>query len=211
MRLDFFPSSQWDSLTQRLNQEFPGKELLLTCRLFRDGGHWPNEKALERLPLLAQIANAHSVSWIDLEWEERESLPQLSSNLEQTRILFSHHNFKDSYTFEEFQALADQANTYSVDGFKMALQFQKSDQELVLYQVIQKKLFRNLLAAFSMGDLGKRSRIFSPALGAPWTYGYFGTEPSAPGQWSITELHEKFSSPETMGRLTELLQREGQK
>lgn len=44
------------------------------------------------------------------------------------------------------------------------------------------------LIAFAQGPGGRASRLWAPALGAPWTYACLDERPTAPGQWSLAEL-----------------------
>jgi 3-dehydroquinate dehydratase type I len=51
------------------------------------------------------------------------------------------------------------------------------------------KARRQKIVAFCMGEKGKISRIFSPFLGAAWTYASLNqSRASAPGQLTVREL-----------------------
>jgi 3-dehydroquinate dehydratase len=52
-------------------------------------------------------------------------------------------------------------------------------------------------SCFSMGQLGQKTRLSSPEWGAPWSYGYTGTKPQAPGQIHIVELAQHLSTLRT--------------
>lgn len=47
------------------------------------------------------------------------------------------------------------------------------------------------IVTFCMGEKGKMSRIFSPLMGAAWTYASLGRRrASAPGQLTVKEMRE---------------------
>jgi 3-dehydroquinate dehydratase type I len=199
MRWDLFAVSLsiekvTEAWTQILN-EFPHKIWIWTMRLVRDGGAWPNDEAHLRLsywePFLKQ-----QPEWLDLEWEEQSSLPSWRQIFVKSKILFSHHNFNMSYGAAKLEELYLELSNKS-DGVELALTCRSKDELEELLALI-KHLEQNpnapLLAAFSMGDIGKKSRKLAPLLGAPWTYGITGAIAEAPGQIQILELLDYFKN-----------------
>ena len=194
----------------RLRTEFSAISWLVTDRLVRDGGTRPNEDSEERLERLAYWAQDPQTSWVDLELEEPELVKAFAKVKKEVELdvslLLSHHNFQNAYNQEELLQKCSEAAKLPVDGFKMALTFQSAEQEKELYTFLKSQPPLPIVAAFSMGELGKRSRIFAPLCGAPFTYGYFGEVPSAPGQWSVKEMKQRLmqmqQNPEFLANLS---------
>ncbi len=195
IRLDTFNGDLNPHLKQ-LSTQYPKIPWLLTDRLQRDGGHCPNEQSSQRLGRLLELSHFEQTQYIDLELEEPDSIRYIANKIHELKlevqILASHHNFSNAYSMSEYQSKEDLAARLPIQALKFAVTFQNEGQEKELYKYIKSHHKTILLAAFSMGELGKRSRVFSPLCGAPFTYGYFGDTPSAPGQWSVKEMRDKF-------------------
>ena len=199
MRWDLFASSfsanKVKEIWESILLEFPHKTWIWTMRLVRDGGAWPNAKAHLRLSYWEAFLQ-DPPDWLDLEWEEQEALPSWRQTFGTSKILFSHHNFKASYSAPKLETLYSELSKKS-DGVKFALTC-SNQEELEDLLAVVKNLVQNpqapLLAAFSMGEIGKKSRKLAPLLGAPWTYGVSGDKVTAPGQMHILELLEYFKN-----------------
>ena len=65
------------------------------------------------------------------------------------------------------------------------------DNLSVLSLIPLAKARKKEIVAFCMGEKGKLSRIFSPFLGAAWTYASLNkVKASAPGQMTVKEIKE---------------------
>ena len=68
IRYDFFDESDWPTLATRIRKLAPNAIQLGTIRLKRDGGAFPNARAIERPALWKKILEAADVpEWLDLE------------------------------------------------------------------------------------------------------------------------------------------------
>ena len=68
IRYDFFDESEWTGLSARIRKLVPKAIQLGTIRLKRDGGTFPDARAIERLGFFEQILNASDIpEWLDLE------------------------------------------------------------------------------------------------------------------------------------------------
>ena len=96
IRYDFFDESEWQGLSARIRKIAPKAIQLGTIRLKRDGGTFPNARAIERPALWKKILAAADIpEWLDLE---RDCLHDYSELREITgtkgvKILISEHNF----------------------------------------------------------------------------------------------------------------------
>ena len=174
---------------------YPDKIFLATVRLEKDGGCFSDNDVQDRKELFLRLIQSGLIDWIDLELEEIESYSEIvqKARLRNISVLVSHHNFNDSYDLFEFEAKLYEMKKFDVDGYKFAVTFRQSLQyhQLKAFAKSHVKTCDKLLALFSMGALGKDSRIDLPKMGIPWTYGYFGNKEHAPGQHSITALHQE--------------------
>ena len=198
-RADLFPNStSCIGALKRYKLKYPDKIFLATVRLEGDGGVFSKEKVEERKNLFLELIHSGCIDWIDLELEEIEDYNDILCTAKRRNIsvLVSHHNFNDSYTVSEFEAKLIEMKCFDTDGFKFAVTFRHDLQynQLKAFAKSHTKTTDKLLALFSMGALGKNSRVDLPKLGIPWTYGYFGDKEHAPGQHSISALHQELKS-----------------
>ena len=176
-------------------------ETLFTLRLERDGGSWPDDRAGERLEIWSALAGAEgprACEWIDIEVEEvpnvgapiRDALQALG-----VKVLVSHHNFETSYSQEELKQLLGIMRETSLAGVKFALTC-NTRAELIDLLALARDVADQISwgSVFSMGKTGRATRVLSPLLGCPFTYGYLTGGAVAPGQLSAAELWAFFAS-----------------
>lgn len=203
VRLDSFPTNLWVNLLQNLSQESPETPLLLTCRLERDGGLWldsqSKERTIELEKLLSEVEKLKiTIDCLDFEIEEIENIGNIKNQLNSNSIelLLSHHNFKASYTQKELQEKHEHMLDLGAGSTKFALMYQ-TGEDIQEAQAFVQSQPKNLKACFGMGELGRQSRLLHPIIGkksASWTYGFVGSSPSAPGQISVSEMHQFFKN-----------------
>ena len=96
IRYDFFDESEWQGLSARIRKLVPKAIQLGTIRLKRDGGTFPDARAIERPGLFEQILNASDIpEWLDLERDclhDYDKLRELTAP-KGVNILISEHNF----------------------------------------------------------------------------------------------------------------------
>jgi len=166
-------------------------KILLTLRLPKDGGEWTGS-ANSRVELWTRCIENDLVDWIDIEIEEIEGIRELVDLIQSNsglKMMISQHNFKSSYTFNEFEQKLALMKNFKPDLVKFAVTLQSRDSfvEMLAFS-------RNLSAVYplscciSMGIWGKMSRIGSPLIGAPITYGFLGSSEVVSGQYSVKKL-----------------------
>jgi 3-dehydroquinate dehydratase-1 len=191
-------------------------ETLLTLRLQRDGGAWPDSDAALREPIWQSLGldgggpggqgpggQGPLCDWVDVEIEEFASLSQKTRGLLQSgraQLLLSHHDFRGCPPRGELAALMARMQAHNPAGMKFAVTCGNRGElsELLAFA-------RDLAdatphgCALSMGATGRVSRVLGPLLGCPLTYGYLTGGAVAPGQLSAGELRAFFDSLEVAG------------
>lgn len=184
-------------------------QTLLTIRLRRDGGAWPDAGASAREPVwqaLGLEGKEPLCDWVDVEVEEFGSLSYRTRTLLQSgsaKLLLSHHDFLRCRPREGLGALMGEMRTHKPDGMKFAVTCGNRNDLLELLAFT-----RDLAAgtshgcALSMGAEGRASRVLGPMLGCPFTYGYLTGGAVAPGQISIRGLKAFFQGTPAPGNGT---------
>jgi 3-dehydroquinate dehydratase type I len=131
--------------------------------------------------------------YVDVELATERSLLQgLIRNKRSTRIILSFHDFRKTPPQKELQKLLNQMVRLEADVVKI-VSFARSwkDNLNILSLIPFAKERKQKIVAFCMGEKGKISRIFSPFLGAAWTYASLNqSKASAPGQLTAQALKD---------------------
>ena len=178
-------------------------ETIVTLRLKRDGGQWPDALASEREKVwLAMGLEGESLpcDWLDLEVEE---YPRLSGAMHallgtgRIKVLLSHHNCRGTHAPSALRKLLGTMASHRTTGLKVAVTC-RTPEELSEWLDFTRELARCTAhgCALSMGEAARASRVLGPLLGCPLTYGYLTGDPVAPGQLSVRELRDFLSGPE---------------
>ena len=206
IRYDFFDESEWQGLSARIRKIAPKAIQLGTIRLKRDGGTFPNARAIERPALWKKILAAADIpEWLDLE---RDCLHDYSELREITgtkgvKILISEHNFTRIPSDLELKNYLTDVKRVKAEGIKIAAMSNSEDDCTRLYKFAKKAKGFKLIAAFGMGETGKISRIWSLKEGANITYGSIG-KAAAPGQIDVALMRKAIDRLETTTSQIEL-------
>lgn len=101
------------------------------------------------------------------------------------QLIFSYHNFEKTPNTLELEKMVESMFQSGANLAKIACMANSEDdcdRVLALYSK-----YKNLIA-FSMGEIGKRTRISSLSMGAPFTYASIEGKETAPGQMSFDEM-----------------------
>ena len=139
-----------------------------------------------------------SAEYVDVEMRSDRSLLQnLIENKKGTKVILSFHNFDETPSLKELKQHFDRMIRWGVDVIKIVT-FARSweDNLTVLSLIPYARDKKQKIVTFCMGDKGKMSRVFSPMMGAAWTYAALSEKKtSAPGQLTAEEIKgvwEKF-------------------
>ena len=177
-----------------------------TIRLKRDGGTFPNARAIERPALWRQILEAADVpEWLDLERDYLHDYNELRemARTKGVKILISEHNFTRIPNDLELKNYLTDVKRVKADGIKIAAMSNSDEDCARLYKFAKKAKGFKFIAAFGMGETGKISRIWSLKEGANLTYGSIGKS-AAPGQIDVALMRKAIDRLETTASQLEL-------
>ncbi len=198
-RGDLFPEGgrkEYTEFARRLRGESRKPLTLMhTLRLQSDGGRWQNAEVDGRRAIWDDLACLKSEVKPDILDIEIEGFTQTGpdwvsyfrpSNLS---VLISHHRFDGAYSPEEYSHWLKRLGERQPVGVKMAVTC-KSEAEVFNLLRFARLVAESwpLSGIFSMGEIGKLSRVLAPLLGCPLTYGFLSGMAVAPGQWPVAEL-----------------------
>ena len=165
--------------------------LVATCRVVDDGnGTW--EEAEEKLTAAVEAGAA----FLDLEIEAPK---EIGKRLRRacteygTTMIRSSHFFAGTPSDDVLRSTVEKCRKFGGEIVKIAA-MAKSEEDVArvlgLYSVAEPDDQRSYeLIAFSMGEIGKASRLECLKLGSPFTYAALNeNEAAAPGQWSYSEM-----------------------
>jgi 3-dehydroquinate dehydratase type I len=165
------------------------KPFIVTNRRKEEGGKHKREER-ERLTVLQEAIDL-GADYIDVELaSERSFLRGLIRNKKGTQVILSFHDFRRTPSLKELQSLFGQMVRWGPDVAKIVCLARSWEDNLTVLSLIPfAKARRRKIVAFCMGEKGKISRLFSPFLGATWTYASLSkVKASAPGQLTVREL-----------------------
>ncbi|MDR0754840.1 MAG: type I 3-dehydroquinate dehydratase [Prevotellaceae bacterium] len=157
--------------------------LIATCRtgIYNDD---------ERLKLLT-VAAKNGATYIDIELESDENYRKKLIDVARSfnrKIIISYHNFNETPDIDILKNIISQAGIFNPDFIKIVTRAQKIDDISIILSLYETE---KRLIAFSMGELGKKTRIKSLELGAPFIYAACEEgRQSAEGQMTVEELNK---------------------
>jgi len=167
------------------------KPVIVTNRRGEEGGQYKGEER-KRLAVLQEAIDLEA-DYIDVELAtERSFLRSLIRNKGGTQVVLSFHDFDRTPSLKELQRLFDQMTRLGPDVIKIVPFARSWEDNLSILSLIPfARKRRQKIVAFCMGEKGKISRIFSPFLGAAWTYASLRRDKaSASGQMTVGEMKE---------------------
>ena len=184
LRVDYLRNVELEPLLQNRKKPF-----IVTNRKREEGGKYRGEER-KRLGVLQEAIDL-GADYVDVELgTERSLLQGLIRNKRGTQVILSFHNFRKTPSLKELQRLFSQMIRLGADVVKIVPFARVWEDNLNILSLIPfAKARRQKIVAFCMGEKGKISRIFSPFLGAAWTYASLKqSRTSAPGQLTAREL-----------------------
>ncbi|TAN41159.1 MAG: type I 3-dehydroquinate dehydratase [Nitrospirae bacterium] len=170
------------------------KPIIATIRSLAEGGR---QEVEDRLAIFSNIINLADM--VDVEIGSTGLLKDLRHlcDTHEKILLGSYHNFESTPDNNFLEGVFQKGKDLGVDIVKIAVTG-KSRQDLFRLTEFTLKHRDDNIVSISMGDIGLPSRICSPLCGSLITYGYV-TQPTAPGQISISELVYIFRRLKVLG------------
>lgn len=190
VRLDLIGSDTPHWLAQCRAIEAAGNPVLLTLRLANEGGKWmgPDQN---RLPYITSAQEA--VSCVDVEFLSGicgavcEKAAQLGKP-----VIVSYHNFQRTPTLAELENILEKMRALPAAIPKLTTMVTQ-EADIATLKALLAKHRDKPLCIIGMGAKATETRVSFPLLGSCLTYGYIDS-PSAPGQFSATELLLRLAS-----------------
>ncbi|QTN31819.1 type I 3-dehydroquinate dehydratase [Akkermansiaceae bacterium] len=166
--------------------------LLFTARCHSEGSPVDLDVGTRAAMLRAALPHA---SLIDIE---ARSIPEMAAliaeiSAEGVPWIASYHDFEKLPSRGDLEAQAGIAREAGAAAFKAAAQLRTMD-DLTALAHFQMNDAGIPLATMGMGVLAPVSRLLCAQAGSVLNYGYLGSTPTAPGQWSARRLRENIRS-----------------
>jgi len=186
LRVDYLRGVKLELLLENRQKPF-----IVTNRRKEEGGQYRGEEK-KRLGVLREAVDL-GADYVDVEFAaERSFLQRLLRDRRSAKVILSFHDFRGTPSIKELQKLFGQMIRLEADVIKIVPFARSWEDNLSILSLIPfAKERRQEIVAFCMGEKGKISRVFSPFVGAAWTYASVNrTRASAPGQLTVRELKD---------------------
>lgn len=186
LRVDYLRGVKLELLLENRQKPF-----IVTNRRKEEGGQYRGEEK-KRLGVLREAVDL-GADYVDVEFAaERSFLQRLLRDRRSAKVILSFHDFRGTPSIKELQKLFGQMIRLEADVIKIVPFARSWEDNLSILSLIPfAKERRQEIVAFCMGEKGKISRVFSPFVGAAWTYASINrTRASAPGQLTVRELKD---------------------
>ena len=178
LRTDFIKNLTEQDVLEISNQTFNSN--IFTCRRKDEGGKWEKSEE-ERLNIL-NFAGSQDFDLIDIEYQTALENPDWFNEFNLEKVLLSFHDFEKTSNLEEIfkKMIQIPAKIYKIIPTAKT----EKDCEKV-YNLLNKFSKEYNLISFSMGEIGKKTRINGFKCGNFAGYSAVNGKTSAPGQISI--------------------------
>jgi|WetSurMetagenome_2_1015567.scaffolds.fasta_scaffold00023_27 3-dehydroquinate dehydratase I len=185
LRVDMFSSldhAHVKNVFKEVRDNF-NKPIIATVRDTKEGGEKEVPGRLEMYRAITPLSDV-----VDVEISAEDIFPDIKKlcKLFKKLLIGSYHNFDETPGLPELGAIVDKGCATGADIIKIAVKANSRDDLMDIFSLAMNHRDKKLIT-ISMGEKGLPSRIFTPVIGSPITYGYIHT-PSAPGQFSVAEV-----------------------
>ena len=186
LRMDYLKKPELTPLLKDRQKPF-----IVTFRRSEEGGRYKGDQ--KRRKTVFKEAIDLGTEYVDVEMRSDRSLLQnLIENKNGTKIILSFHDFRGTPSPTELKGLFDRMMQWGADVIKIVTFARSWEDNLTVLSLIPYAGNRKQkIVTFCMGEKGKMSRVFSPMMGAAWTYAALSEkQTSAPGQLTVEEIKE---------------------
>ncbi|MGO9377873.1 MAG: type I 3-dehydroquinate dehydratase [Dissulfurispiraceae bacterium] len=163
------------------------KPIIATVRDVLEGGE---REIPERLNIYRSIIPLSDVVDVEIQFDDLLTQVKKLCTTFKRLLIGSYHNFDSTPENESLAKIVGEGRSLGVDIVKIAVRA-TSHEDLLRFVDFALRNRDMGLITISMGEKGLPSRIFTPLLGSPITFGYINTA-SAPGQLSVQEMMSIF-------------------
>lgn len=194
LRADGLPAdTDWAALAQM----HCSRPVLVTVRHESEGGLRPMPE-LERISIArALLPLASAMDWEIAQLEEAPGL-LAEARAAGVQVIASAHDFEKVPSLESMLEKEQHARKLGADVAKFAFRLHNAEDMMVGVQLLRRAT--GSTTAMGMGPLGAVSRLLYAQHGACLVYGYLGSTPTAPGQWSAALCRDALAVTAPLGR-----------
>jgi len=156
--------------------------IIATNRWNLEGGQFAGSER-ERALILQRASSYADYIDIELRAEFRDDLLEKISK----PAIISYHNFICTPSDEKLRLILGEISKTRAEIAKIAVTPTSLKDNLTILNFLIEA--DRPLCMIAMGNLGKHLRVISPFYGSVLTFGYV-SQPTAPGQMSVSELHQ---------------------
>ncbi|MEK6946472.1 MAG: 3-phosphoshikimate 1-carboxyvinyltransferase [Nanoarchaeota archaeon] len=185
LRLDFIKNIDENKIKELMNNK--KQKIIVTCRPVQFGGLFKgNEK--ERIALLNKAIELKA-DFVDVEFGS-EIATDIIKNKKSSKIIISHHDFKETPSLEKLESIYSQINKLNPDFVKIVTAANSINDNFIIFNLLKGK---NNLVSFCMDQKGEISRILASKFGSVITYCSLGkNKESASGQITLEEMNKLY-------------------
>lgn len=190
IRLDYMMGGERNLEEIRETTELP---LIATARSKSEGGLFESSERA-RIKILSDAARA-GFDYVDVELRALGGAEmKCSLDVGGAKLIISHHDFETTPNLTTLTGICQEEVEAGAEICKIITTATSSRDNLTPLKLLAEPSSQKPVVAFCMGRLGVISRVFSPLLGAPFTYASIEEgEGSAPGQMTIRSMRKIYS------------------
>jgi 3-dehydroquinate dehydratase-1 len=189
-RVDLFRDRRVEAIREHIAAVRAVLPVLVTIRAAREGGAWrePERARLELYRALLPGADA-----VDVELAAPIRVDVVSAARSARRlVVLSHHDFRRTPSAARLDRIVDAGARAGADIVKLAAQVEDDAGTARLAAVFARHP-RRALVVIAMGEHGKKSRVFFPALGSLFTFASLDRA-TAPGQLDLAATRRELTT-----------------
>jgi 3-dehydroquinate dehydratase-1 len=188
-RVDLFQKRSVEAVGERLERARRFAPILLTIRSATEGGGWKKPEA-ERLELYSALLPLVDAIDVELAAPIRRPLVAAAHGAGLTVVL-SHHDFGRTPADAVLDRAVERGSSAGADIVKIATQM-RDDADGARLAALFARHAEVPLVVIGMGQHGKKTRIFFPALGSRFTFASLDRA-TAPGQLDLAATRRELS------------------
>lgn len=186
-RVDLFRDRELEPVGECLARAARFAPLLLTIRSASEGGGWKGRDA-ERLELYRALLPLVDALDVELAASIRPAVVQAARRAERLVVL-SHHDFRRTPADGALERVVKRGLASGADIVKIAAHVRDDGDGTRLAALLVRHAARPLVV-IGMGEHGKKTRVFFPALGSRFTFASLDRG-TAPGQLDLAETQRE--------------------
>lgn len=180
-RVDLFRDRSSESVRERIAAVRAVMPVLVTLRAAREGGAWHDDEAARLELYRALLPDADAID-VELAAPIRADVVRVARRARRPVVL-SHHDFRRTPPAAALDRIVESGVRAGADIVKIAAHA-ATDADTARLAALFARHPKRALVVIAMGEHGKKSRVFFPALGSLFTFASLDRA-TAPGQLDL--------------------------